>query len=60
MKDLSRLTSRKNEIAALVKQSLIAGQIAKRLGINIRTVEKHLERIYVKTGTSSWEKLHNL
>jgi DNA-binding NarL/FixJ family response regulator len=54
------LTSRENEIAALVKQSLTAGQIAKRLGINIRTVEKHLERIYIKTETSTWEELHSL
>jgi DNA-binding NarL/FixJ family response regulator len=55
-----RLTSRESEIAMLVKQSLTAGQIAKRLGISIRTVEKHLERIYIKTDTSSWEELHNL
>jgi len=58
--DNFRLTSRENEIAALVKQSLTALQIAKRLGISIRTVEKHLERIYIKTETSSWEELHNL
>jgi DNA-binding NarL/FixJ family response regulator len=54
------LTSRENEIAALVKQSLTTPQIAKRLDISARTVEKHLERIYVKTETSSWEELHNL
>jgi DNA-binding CsgD family transcriptional regulator len=54
------LTSRENEIATLVKQSMTAPLIAKRLGINIRTVEKHLERIYIKTETSSWEELHNL
>jgi len=58
--DSFRLTSRENEIATLVKQSLTAGQIAKRLHISIRTVEKHLERIYIKTDTSSWEELHNL
>jgi len=57
--DSFRLTSRENEIASLVKQSLSASQIAKRLGISIRTVEKHLERIYIKTDTSSWEELHN-
>jgi NarL family two-component system response regulator LiaR len=59
-KDRFRLTSRENEIAALVKQSLTTGQIAERLGISARTVEKHLERIYFKTETSSWEELHNL
>jgi DNA-binding NarL/FixJ family response regulator len=58
--DRYRLTGRENEIAALVKQSLSTPQIAKRLGISVRTVEKHLERIYIKTGTSSWEELHNL
>jgi len=58
--DRFRLTSRENEIAALVKQSLTTPQIAKRLGISVRTVEKHLERIYIKTETSSWEELHNL
>jgi DNA-binding NarL/FixJ family response regulator len=58
--DIFKLTSRENEIATLVKQSMTAPLIAKRLGINIRTVEKHLERIYIKTETSSWEELHNL
>ena len=58
--DRYSLTRRENEIAALVKQSLTAPQIAKRLGISTRTVEKHLERIYIKTETSSWEELHNL
>jgi len=58
--DIFRLTNRENEIAALVKQSLTAAQIAKRLCISTRTVEKHLERIYIKTETSSWEELHNL
>jgi DNA-binding NarL/FixJ family response regulator len=58
--DSVKLTSRENEIAALVKQSLSARQIAERLGISTRTVQKHLERIYIKTETSSWEELHNL
>ena len=58
--DKFKLTSRENEIAALVKQSLTAPQIAKRLGISIRTVETHLRYIYIKTETSSWEELHNL
>jgi DNA-binding NarL/FixJ family response regulator len=57
--DSVKLTNRENEIAALVKQSLTAGQIAERLNISTRTVEKHLERIYIKTETSSWEELHN-
>ena len=49
-----------NEIAALVKQSFTASQIAERLGLSIRTVEKHPQRIYFKTETTSWEELRNL
>jgi NarL family two-component system response regulator LiaR len=54
------LTPRETEIAALVKQSLNTHQIAKRLGLSIRTVENHLAHIYDKTGTYSWEALHDL
>jgi NarL family two-component system response regulator LiaR len=54
------LTRRENEIAVLVKQSLNTRQIAKRLGLSIRTVEHHLEHIFDKTGISSWEELHDL
>jgi NarL family two-component system response regulator LiaR len=54
------LTSRETEIAALVKQSLNARQIARRLSLSIRTVENHLAHIYDKTGISSWEELHDL
>jgi DNA-binding NarL/FixJ family response regulator len=54
------LTRRENEIAALVKQSLSARQIAGRLGLSIRTVETHLARIYIKTEISSWEELRSL
>jgi NarL family two-component system response regulator LiaR len=54
------LTPRETEIAALVKQSLDARQIASRLGLSIRTVENHLAHIYDKTDTSSWEELHDL
>jgi NarL family two-component system response regulator LiaR len=54
------LTRRENEIAALVKQSLSARQIAERLGLSIRTVETHLAHIYIKTDTASWEELRKL
>jgi DNA-binding NarL/FixJ family response regulator len=57
---LTALTRRENEIASLVKQSLSAPQIAKKLRLSNRTVEKHLERIYEKTGVTSWEELFNL
>jgi NarL family two-component system response regulator LiaR len=54
------LTSREKEIVVLVKQSLNARQIARRLVLSIRTVENHLAHIYDKTGVSSWEELHDL
>jgi NarL family two-component system response regulator LiaR len=54
------LTDRENEIAAMVKQSLSIHQIAGRLGLSARTVGKHLEHIYLKTGVSSWEELYKL
>jgi len=54
------LSKRENEIAALVKQALTTQQIAKRLGISVRTVENNLAHIYVKTGTSSRGELLEL
>jgi NarL family two-component system response regulator LiaR len=56
----SALTHRQNEIVSLVKQSLSTRQIAKRLGINARTVENHLTHIYVKTEANSREELFEL
>jgi len=58
--NLQVLTRRENEIVALIKQSLSAKEIAKRLKINLRTVENHLVHIYTKTGYSSREELFNL
>ena len=54
------LTKRENEIVSLVKQSLSNEQIAKMFGVNSRTVEKHLESIYEKTGVESRKKLFDL
>jgi len=53
----SKLTRRENEIVALIKQNMNSKQIAKRLRINIRTVENHLSHIYLKTGVTSREEL---
>jgi len=58
--NLQALTRRENEIVSLVKQSLSAKEIAKRLKINLRTVENHLVHIYTKTGYSSREELFDL
>jgi NarL family two-component system response regulator LiaR len=57
---LPALTRRENEIASLVKQFLSTAQIANRLKLSVRTVEKHLERIYEKTGVASRQELINL
>jgi len=56
----SALSKRENEIAALVKQALTTQQIAKRLGISVRTVENHLAHIYVKIDASSRGELLEL
>jgi NarL family two-component system response regulator LiaR len=58
--NLQVLTRRENEIVSLIKQSLSAKEIAKRLKISLRTVENHLVHIYTKTGYSSREELFNL
>jgi NarL family two-component system response regulator LiaR len=58
--NLPVLSRRENEIVALIKQSLNAKEIAKRLKISLRTVENHLVHIYTKTGYSSREDLFNL
>ena len=57
---LLALTRREKEIISLVKQSISTRQIAKRLGISIRTVENHLVHIYAKTETASREELLDL
>jgi DNA-binding NarL/FixJ family response regulator len=54
------LTKRENDIVSLVKQSLSNEEIAKMFGVNNRTVEKHLEGIYEKTGVSSRKELIEL
>ena len=56
----SVLTRRENEIVSLIKQNLNTKQIAKRLGLNPRTVENHLGRIYMKTNTLSRAELLEL
>jgi NarL family two-component system response regulator LiaR len=57
---LQTLTNRESEILYLIKRSFTNRQIAKRLGISIRTIENHLAKIYAKTETSSREKLLEL
>ncbi|MGY1689910.1 ATP-binding protein [Geodermatophilus sp. SYSU D01105] len=47
------VTSREVEVLALVGQGLSNREIAARLVLSPRTVEKHLERLMAKTGTHS-------
>jgi DNA-binding NarL/FixJ family response regulator len=47
------LTAREVEVLRLVAEGLTNEQVAERLIISPRTVEKHLESIYGKLGVSS-------
>jgi NarL family two-component system response regulator LiaR len=55
-----KLTSRENEIAALVKQSFNNKQIADKLNISERTVGNHLVHIYEKMGITSRAELFDM
>jgi NarL family two-component system response regulator LiaR len=54
------LTRRESEIVTLLKCSFTNKQIAKSMGINVRTVENHLSHIYEKTGIPTRRGLANL
>jgi NarL family two-component system response regulator LiaR len=56
----SILSRRESQILTLVKQNMSNKQIAKLLNLNLRTVENHLSRAYLKTGVSSREELFDL
>jgi DNA-binding CsgD family transcriptional regulator len=47
------LTTREADVLALVAQGFTNKQIAGRLYLSVRTVEKHVERILAKTGTAN-------
>jgi DNA-binding CsgD family transcriptional regulator len=49
----SALTVRELEVLALVSRGLTDDQIGRRLGLSRRTVSKHLQHVYQKTGTSN-------
>jgi DNA-binding CsgD family transcriptional regulator len=46
----SRLTRRERQILSLVATGLAGKQVAKRLGISLKTVEQHKTRIFTKLG----------
>lgn len=54
------LTRRESEIVTLLKCSFTNRQIAKSMGISVRTVENHLSHIYEKTGIPTRRGLVNL
>jgi DNA-binding NarL/FixJ family response regulator len=47
------LTPRETEVLCLLAEGLSNHQIARRLGLSVRTVESHLTRIYSKIGVGS-------
>jgi DNA-binding NarL/FixJ family response regulator len=47
------LTHRQGEVCALVARGLTNSQIASRLGLSERTVRKHLEDSFARTGCTS-------
>lgn len=55
--DRSQLTAREREVLGLLKQGLADKQIASRLGISVKTVEKHVSAILRKGGVRSRTEL---
>jgi DNA-binding CsgD family transcriptional regulator len=48
-----RLTAREKQVLSLVARGLTDQQIAGRLGVSVRTINKHLEHVYAKLGVSN-------
>jgi DNA-binding CsgD family transcriptional regulator len=51
------LTDREREIVMLIGQGLSNREVAERLSLSVRTVEGHIYKAMVKTGTSSRDEL---
>ena len=47
---LSSLTNREREVLALLASGGSNHELAQRLGVSPRTIQKHLQRIYAKLG----------
>jgi DNA-binding NarL/FixJ family response regulator len=54
---LSPLTDREREIATLAAQGLTSRAIAEQLVVSTRTIENHLQRVYMKMGVSGRAEL---
>jgi DNA-binding CsgD family transcriptional regulator len=46
----SQLSDREREVALAASQNLTSREIAKRLFVSVRTVDNHLQQVYVKLG----------
>ena len=55
--DLRRLTDRQRHIAALAAEGLPSREIAKRLGLSVRTVDNQLARVYSTLGVTGRTEL---
>jgi len=51
------LTDREREIVMLLGQGLSNRDVAERLTVSVRTVEGHIYKAMIKTGTASREEL---
>jgi DNA-binding CsgD family transcriptional regulator len=49
----TQLTTRENEIVALILMEKTTMEISKELGISTKTVESHRKSIYLKTGSKT-------
>ena len=54
------LTDREREIVMLIGEGLSSREIAERLTLSVRTVESHIYRAMLKTGTTSRDELAGL
>jgi len=52
------LTQREAEVVLFLCDRLSTGEIADRLTISKRTVEKHIEHVYLKLGVHGRRRLH--
>ena len=58
--DVNRLTSRERQVFDLVAEGLSNKAIAERLGLSNRTVEGHVNQIFLKLGVESRTELVRL